>query len=142
MTATFGTKLKTIVLRFLTINLVALITFTLLIFVSTLGMIITSCKLVKSPDFKLFSLVTGLVSIILLILYYKLKLSTYIENKIYNTIKIFSGVIAIIMLILNSWMDIGLGIDFFSIDQTILDSVVQGIGAGNIILFFLMVNIN
>lgn len=142
MDATFGTKLKTIVLRFLTINLVALITFTLLIFVSTLGMIITSCKLTKGPDFKIFSLVTGLVSIILLILYYKLKLSTYIENKIYNTIKIFSGVIAIIMLILNSWMDIGLGIDFFSIDQTILDSVVQGIGAGNIILFFLMVNIN
>ena len=142
MDATFGTKLKPIVLRFLTINLVALITFTLLIFVSTLGMIITSCKLVKSPDFKLFSLVTGLVSIILLILYYKLKLSTYIENKIYNTIKIFSGIIAIIMLILNSWMDIGLGIDFFSIDQTILNSVVQGIGAGNIMLFFLMVNIN
>lgn len=142
MDATFGTKLKTIVLRFLTINLVALITFTLLIFVSTLGMIITSCKLVKSSDFKLFSLVTGLVSIILIILFHILKLSTYIENKIYNTIKIISGVIAIIMLILNSWMDIGLGIDFFSIDQTILDSVVQGIGAGNIILFFLMVNIN
>lgn len=142
MNATFGTKLKTIVLRFLTINLVALITFTLLIFVSTLGMIITSCKLVKSSDFKLFSLVTGLVSIILIILFHILKLSTYIENKIYNTIKIISGVIAIIMLILNSWMDIGLGIDFFSIDQTILDSVVQGIGAGNIILFFLMVNIN
>ena len=142
MDATFGTKLKPIVLRFLTINLVALITFTLLIFVSTLGMIITSCKLVKSPDFKLFSLITGLISIILIILFHILKLSTYIENKIYNTIKIISGGISIIMLILYSWMDIGLAVEFFSIDQPILYSVVQGIGAGSIILFFLMVNIN
>lgn len=142
MNATFGTKLKLIVLKFLAINLVAIITFALLIFVSTLGMIITSCKLTKGPDFKIFSLVTGLVSIILIILFHILKLSTYIENKIYNTIKIFSGVIAIIMLILNSWMDIGLAVEFFSIDQPMLNSVVQGIGAGNIILFFLMVNIN